>query len=57
MSDYDVWARKEAALAVRMMILHLRNDHGWGIRRIAKFADVTERRVRDVLHYHNGEGA
>jgi hypothetical protein len=34
---------------LRLMARHLRNEHGWGFRRIATELEVPERRVRAWL--------
>lgn len=40
---------RHALRAERMMALHLRIEHGWGIRRIGKRLGLTDTEVKRLL--------
>ncbi len=39
-------SRAARAEATMLMVWHLRTEHGWGIRRLAKQFDLSERQVK-----------
>lgn len=41
---------KHLISAQKLMAQHLREEHGWGIRRISKLLGLTEKELRDFLH-------